>query len=131
VLVFSFERIDKLIDAAVSINLEKESEAVDEASIGPEILARVKMLHKKTGKWNLFPYKLKPYEWVYPRLAIKAFFEYQPISHWKGKLHEILQAAISSDSICAVISDRSRLYLDCEHLERLVEALWVIRITEL
>ena len=131
VLVFAFERIDKLIDAALSINLEKASEAIDETKIGAKILAQVKTLHRKTGKWDLFPYKLKPYEWVYPRLAIKSFFEHQPMSHWKGKLHEILQTAISSDSICALISDRSRLYLDCEHLERLVEAMWVIKLIEL
>ncbi len=131
VLVFTFERIDKLIDAALNINLDKASEAIDETNIGEKILARSKTLHKKTGNWDLFPYKLKPYEWVYPRLAIKAFFEHQPISHWKGKLQEILQAAIRDESICTVISDRSRLYLDCEHLERLVEAMWVIKIMEL
>jgi hypothetical protein len=115
----------------MSINLGNESDAIDEAKIDTKILAQAKVLHKKTGKWDLFPYKLKPYEWVYPRLAIKAFFKHQPISHWKGKLHEILQAAISSDSICAVISDRSKLYLDCEHLQRLVEAMWLIKVTEL
>jgi hypothetical protein len=128
VLVFIFERIDKLIDAARSINLEKENEAIDESKITEKILARVKSLHKKTGKWDLFPYKLKPYEWVYPRLAIRAFFEHQPISHWKGKLHEILQAGISDNSICEMISDRSKLHLDCEHLGRLVEAMWVIKV---
>ena len=131
VLVFTFESIGKLIDAAQSINLENESYTIDEAHMGEKILAQVKTLYKKTGKWDLFPYKLKPYEWVYPRLAIRAFFEHQPISHWKGKLHEILQAAISDNSICSVISDRSRLYLDCDHLERLVEAMWVIKIMEL
>ena len=130
VLVFTFERIDKLMDAALSISKENESEAIDESKIGAKILTRVKTLHKKTGEWDLFPYKLKPYEWVHPRLAIKAFFEHQPISHWKGKLHEILQAAISDKSICTMITDRSRLYLDCEHLERLVEAMWTIKLME-
>ena len=131
ILVFTFERFDKLIDAALNINLEKENEAIDETKMGEKILTRSKTLHKKTGNWDLFPYKLKPYEWVYPRLAIKAFFEHQSVSHWKGKLHEILQAAIRDESICTVISDRSRLYLDCEHLERLVEAMWVIKVMEL
>ncbi len=111
--------------------MKKGTESFNESKIGEKILARAKTLHKKTAKWDLFPYKLKPYEWVHPRMAIKAFFEHQPVSHWKGKLHEILQAAISDNSICTVISDRSKLYLDCEHLERLVEAMWVIKVMEL
>lgn len=130
-LVFAFERIIKLIDAAREINQEKQSEAIDETKIGAKILDHFKTFHKRTGKWDLFPYKLKPFEWVYPRLAINAFFEHQPISHWKGKLHEIMQAAISNQSICAIISDRSKLYMDCEQLERLVEAVWVIKVMEL
>jgi hypothetical protein len=131
VLAFAFERIDKLMDAAYSINLEKEREIMDETKMGAKILHQVRTFYKKTGKWDLFPYKLKPFEWVYPRLAIKAFFEHQPISHWRGKLHKILQAAISDESICALISDRSKLYLDCEHFQRLVEAMWVIKVMEL
>jgi hypothetical protein len=78
VLVFAFERIGKLIDAALSIKLEKESEAIDESKIEAKILAQVKTLYKKTGRWDLFPYKLKPYEWAYPGLVIRAFLSTSP-----------------------------------------------------
>jgi hypothetical protein len=130
VLAFAFERIDKLINSALSIYQKEDIEDIDESQIGTEILTHVKTIFKKLGKWDLFPCKLKPHEWVYPRLAIKAFFEHQPVTHWRGKLHEIFQAAISNKSICSIISDRSRLYLDCEHLVRLVEAMWMIKVNE-
>lgn len=131
-LVFTYERIDKLIDAAYTISQESENINIKTNSkkSETEVLVQVKAIFKKVKNWDLFPYKLKPYEWINPRLAIRAFFDHQPISHWKGKLHELLQACIRNESICEVISDRSKLYLDCEHLERLVEAVWVIRVME-
>jgi len=30
-------------------------------------------------------------------------------------------------SICSVISDRRKLDLDCKHLKRLVEVMWIIK----
>jgi len=131
-LIFIFERIDKLIDAAYSINQETiDKETITETEWETEVVKQVKLLYKKLKDWNAFPYKLKPFEWINPRFVIKAFFEHQPISHWKGKLHEILQASVRDESICHVISDRSKLYWDCEHLERLVEAMWLIKVLEL
>jgi hypothetical protein len=132
ILIFIFERIDKLIDAAYTINQEvSDKEMIKEKEWEWFVIKQVKILYKKLKDWNHFPYKLKPFEWIYPRLVIKSFFIHQPLSHWKGKLHEILQASIRDESICYLISDRSKLYWDCEHLERLVEAMWVIKVMEL
>lgn len=131
-LIFAYERIDKLIDAAYSLNQES-AKAKDEKESRLEtlVLDRARILYKRVKDWNLFPYKLKPVEWVKPRLAIRAFFDHQPLSHWKGKLHELLQASIRDVSFCSTISDRSKLYLDCGHLERLIEAMWVIMVMEI
>jgi hypothetical protein len=131
-LVHIFEGLDKLIDAAFSINMEwKDEENIGETTLDTQVVPQVKLLYKKLGDWKAFPNKLKPFEWINPRLAINAFFKHQPLSHWKGKLHEILQACIKDESICYLISDRSKLYWDCEHLERLIEAMWVIKVIEL
>jgi hypothetical protein len=131
-LVYIYERIDKLIDAAFTINHESKAEVnTDGGGSDNLIIHQIKTLFRKLEDWDTFPCKLKPAEWVNPRLAIRAFFEHQPLSHWKGKLHEFLQASIRDESICSVISDRSKLYLDCLHLERLVEAMWVIKVLEL
>jgi hypothetical protein len=130
-LVFAYERVDKLIDAAYNLNLEADSGKNEGSKLDSLIIDRVKVLYKKVKDWNQFPYKLRPVEWVKPRMAIKTFFEHQPLSHWKGKLHELLQACIRGESFCSTISDRSKLYLDCEHLERLVEAMWIIMVMEI
>jgi hypothetical protein len=130
-LVFAYERIDKLIDAAYSLNQEECNGKKEGKKLDGDIIDRVKVLYKKVKDWDQFPYKLRPVEWVKPRMAIRAFFEHQPLSHWKGKLHELLQACVRDESFCSTISDRSKLYLDCEHLQRLVEALWVIMVMEI
>jgi hypothetical protein len=131
-LVHIFERLDKLIDAAFSINKEwKDEENIGETNLDAQVIPQVKQLYKEVGDWKFFPFKLKPFEWINPRLVISAFFKHQPLSHWKGKLHEILQASIKDESICYLISDRSKLYWDCEHLERLIEAMWVIKVIDL
>jgi hypothetical protein len=130
-LVFAYERLDKLVDAAYNLNQEADKVKEKETKEDSQIIDRVKTLYKKVKDWNQFPYKLKPAEWVKPRIAIRAFFDHQPLSHWKGKLHELLQACVRDESFCSTISDRSKLYLDCEHLERLVEAMWVIMVMEI
>jgi hypothetical protein len=130
-LIFAYERVEKLVDAAYTLIQEK---AVDsgkqENNLKDKILDQVKTIYKKVKDWDLFPIGLKPIEWLKPRLALNAFFDHQPLSHWKGKLHELLQACIRDESFCSTISDRSKLYLDCDHLQRLIEAMWVIRLTE-
>jgi len=83
------------------INYAKDLSATD---MDDRIIPEVGVLYKKVKNWHSFPRKLSPYEWINPLLAFKAFFEFQPISHWKGKLHEFLQAAIKDESICSVIS---------------------------
>jgi hypothetical protein len=130
--VFAYERIDKLIDAAFNLNQEVENgKGEQEAKLDTQVVDRAKVLYKKVKDWNQFPYRLRPVEWVKPRMAIRAFFDHQPLSHWKGKLHELLQAIIRDESFCSTISDRSKLYMDCEHLGRLIEAMWVIMVTEI
>jgi hypothetical protein len=130
-LVFAYERIDKLIDAAYSLNQEADHGKKEGKKLDGEIVDRVKVLYEKVKDWDQFPYRLRPAEWIKPRMAIQAFFEHQPLSHWKGKLHELLQACVRDESFCSTISDRSKLYLDCKHLERLVEAMWVIMVMEI
>jgi hypothetical protein len=131
-LVYTYEGIDKLIDAAFTINQERSAgDNPDEKAWDSQVIPQIKRLYKNLKNWDSFPYKLKPNEWVNPRLAVKAFFEHQPLSHWKGKLHEFLQASIDDKSICDVISEKSKLHQDCEHLQRLVEAMWVIKVLEM
>jgi hypothetical protein len=131
-LVFAYERVDRLIDAAHTLNQEVEKgKDMQEAKLDAKVLDRAKVLYEKVKDWNQFPYKLRPVEWVKPRMAIRAFFNHQPLSHWKGKLHELLQASIRNESFCSTISDRSKLYMDCEHLGRLIEAMWVIMVMEI
>jgi|GEM_PF-706309 hypothetical protein len=128
-LIYIYERIDKLIDAAFTLYQEwKSKDIFVKAELEHRIIPQIKTIFKKIKDWDSFPCKLKPSEWVNPRLAIKAFFEHQPLSHWKGKLHEFLQACVKDESICSVISEKDNLYSDCLHLERLVEAMWLIKI---
>jgi hypothetical protein len=131
-LLFSFERTDKLIDAAHNIYREKRlPDRKENAEMEKRVIDQVKLIYRKAGNWDLFPRKLKPEEWINPRLVIYQFFMHQSFSHWKGKLHEILQAALRDESICYYMSDHSKLYWDLELLERLVEAIWLIKLLEL
>jgi len=63
-LVFAYERIDKLIDAAFTLNQEVENgKEVQNTKLDGKVLNKAKVLYKKVKDWDQFPYKLRPVEW--------------------------------------------------------------------
>lgn len=123
---------EKLIAAASEIYHKENLAGLERKETESALVAtHIRYFHKKAGKWKLCPQYLHPLEWRKPRLAIKDFIEYQPLRHWKLVLHCIAQAAICYESIFTTLPECERIFRDCLHLYRLIDAAWVIRVVEL
>ena len=131
-LLFSFQHLEKLIEATYSIYLKiVGGKTVIRDLQEDHIIARLRLLNEKLQDWELFPCKLKLVEWLNPQLAIQAFFEHDSLSHWKDKLHDFVQASVTYGTVCECMEDSSTLYEDCVHLEKLIEATWLIKVLEI
>jgi hypothetical protein len=87
-------------------------------------------LYKKLAAHSRQPSYLSMSEWLQPRLVIQEFFTYNSLALWKLTLHRLLQSTLPSSSVADNLPWQKDIFSMCIQLHRLIEACWIIRITD-
>jgi hypothetical protein len=127
-LLWEFERIESVINAAYLINQENKK--------SPIIVDNHNLLNKNLyfgwevdlTEWDFLPRVLSLKEYKDPYLAFKRFFKFKELADWKSDLHDIVDYALIRDSLISSDVDGFSIYF---YLVKLVEAAHLIDVREI
>ena len=129
-LLWFFERLESVINAAYLINKEKKKSPL---SIGKEDVFNPNLYcswHADQAEWDFFPRSLSLKEYIDPYLTFKRFFKYLTLPEWKEELHNLMEFALGKTSFSEACSDFATLPIYF-HLTKLVEAAHLIDVREI
>jgi hypothetical protein len=129
-LLWLFERLESVINAAYLINKEKKKSPL---SIGKEDVFNPNLYcswHADQTKWNFFPRSLSLKEYIDPYLVFKRFFKYLKLPDWKQKIHDLVDYALVTTSVSEAALDFDTLTIYFQ-LTKLVEAVHLIDVREI
>lgn len=84
-----------------------------------------------TGKtpWDFFPRHLSKKEFLNPYSALEKFTKQHTLSEWKYLLNDLLNHALSTESL-SQFYDCDRILKSCRHLHKLLEATHLIEVRQ-
>jgi len=129
-LLFHFEKLESVINAAYLINKEKKKSPL---SIGKDDLFNPNLFcswHADLTAWDFFPRSLSLKEFIDPYLVFKRFFKYLSLPEWKRELHDIVEYSLVETSFSEACIDFDTLPIYF-HLTKLVEAAHLIDVREI
>jgi len=128
-LLWFFERLESVINAAYLINKEKKKSPL---SIGKEDVFNPNLYcswHADLTEWDFFPRALSLKEYINPYLVFKRFFKYLALPEWKQELHDLADYALMTTNMAEAGIDFDTLPIYF-HLTKLVEAVHLIDVRE-
>lgn len=135
-LLFYYEKIGQLIEAAWLINqadnterlanLAVESEEKEINLMDPALYCGAK---KFDSPWDQFPRSLSRKEFIRPYKVFRKFFKFLPLDEWKEELNATLHIALSNESMEDTGGTIDLMGIK-KHLDKLVDACHLISVRE-
>lgn len=129
-LLHRIEKFEAVVNAAFVINQEKKKSPL---TINPHEIFNPNLYygwHANYSEWDYFPRMLSFNEYVNPYLAIRMFFKRKKIKEWKKIMQDLLQYALSKESIFDSGESIDSLCL-YRYFVTLIEAVHLIDVREI
>ena len=129
-LLYHMGLFESLINAAYLINQQKRKSPLEISNYDVFNPNLFRGWGRDTTDWEFIPHSLSLKEYTNPYVVFKRFFKFEELSKWKSDLRDILNYALTKESLfeAAVYIDCLSIYL---HLTKLIEAAHLIDVREI